>query len=102
MRTSGVRYEDLAAVAVTSGPGLAYCLEIGIKKAKEIAATYNLPLIGVNHMEVLAISLSLLLSTLLNPSSLSPLPPLLSLPYFLLLSSFYHMLISILSFRDMR
>ncbi len=37
---------------MTSGPGLAYCLQVGIEKAKEIAISHNIPLIAVNHMEV--------------------------------------------------
>jgi len=38
-------------VAVTQGPGLAVALEVGIKKAKEIAVKFNKKLIAVNHME---------------------------------------------------
>jgi N6-L-threonylcarbamoyladenine synthase len=41
----------LKAVAVTYGPGLAIALEVGIKKAKELALQYKVPLIGVNHLE---------------------------------------------------
>lgn len=44
-------WQDIQAVAVTYGPGLAPSLEIGIAQAKEIASTYHLPLIAVNHME---------------------------------------------------
>ncbi len=38
-------------VAVTQGPGLAVALEVGIKKAKELAVKYHKKLIAVNHME---------------------------------------------------
>lgn len=38
-------------VAVTQGPGLAIALEVGIRKAKELAKTYEKNLIAVNHME---------------------------------------------------
>jgi len=38
-------------VAVTQGPGLAVALEVGIKKAKELAAKYNKKIIAVNHLE---------------------------------------------------
>lgn len=38
-------------VAVTQGPGLAVALEVGIKKAKELAEKYNKKIIAVNHME---------------------------------------------------
>ena len=37
--------------AVTQGPGLAPSLEIGIKKAKELALKFKRPLIAINHME---------------------------------------------------
>jgi len=43
--------EDLDAIAVTKGPGLSIALEVGIKKAKELAEKYNKPLVAVNHME---------------------------------------------------
>jgi N6-L-threonylcarbamoyladenine synthase len=46
-----ISFQDLDAVAVTYGPGLAIALEVGIKKAKEIAIGHNIKLIGVNHME---------------------------------------------------
>lgn len=38
-------------IAVTQGPGLAVALEVGIKKAKELAEKYNKKLIAVNHLE---------------------------------------------------
>ena len=38
-------------IAVTQGPGLAVALEVGIKKAKELAKKYNKKLIAVNHLE---------------------------------------------------
>lgn len=43
--------QALDAVAVTYGPGLAPCLEVGIAKAKELAKNWQKPLIAVNHME---------------------------------------------------
>ena len=42
---------DIDAIAVTVGPGLAIALEVGISKAKELAAKLNKPLIAVNHIE---------------------------------------------------
>ncbi len=42
---------SMDAFAVTYGPGLSIALEVGIKKAKELAIKYKKPLIGVNHME---------------------------------------------------
>ncbi len=39
------------AIAVTAGPGLAIALEVGIRKAKELAHKWHKPLIAVNHIE---------------------------------------------------
>ncbi|KAI3743791.1 hypothetical protein L1987_56858 [Smallanthus sonchifolius] len=46
---------DLSAVAVTIGPGLSLCLRVGVQKARRIAATYQLPIVGVHHMEAHAL-----------------------------------------------
>ncbi|MFA6532884.1 MAG: tRNA (adenosine(37)-N6)-threonylcarbamoyltransferase complex transferase subunit TsaD [Patescibacteria group bacterium] len=45
------RMANIDAIAVTQGPGLAVALEVGIKKAKELARKYNKKLISVNHLE---------------------------------------------------
>ena len=42
---------DLDAIAVTSGPGLAGALLVGITYAKALAFAQNLPVIAVNHLE---------------------------------------------------
>ena len=42
---------DLDAIAVTSGPGLAGALLVGITYAKALAFANRLPLIAVNHLE---------------------------------------------------
>lgn len=42
--------QDLAAVAITEGPGLVGALLIGINAAKAFAWAHNLPLIGVHHI----------------------------------------------------
>lgn len=42
---------EIAAIAVTVGPGLAIALEVGIAKAKELALKWHKPLIPVNHLE---------------------------------------------------
>jgi N6-L-threonylcarbamoyladenine synthase len=44
-------YADLDAIAVTSGPGLAGALLVGIAFAKSLAFALNKPLIAVNHLE---------------------------------------------------
>ena len=46
-----VTLADLDAIAVTSGPGLAGALLVGITYAKALAFANNLPLIAVNHLE---------------------------------------------------
>ncbi len=46
-----VAWEQIDAVAVTCGPGLAGSLLVGVNAAKGIAWARGLPLIGVNHLE---------------------------------------------------
>jgi N6-L-threonylcarbamoyladenine synthase len=46
-----VELADLDAIAVTSGPGLAGALLVGITYAKALSFSNNLPLIAVNHLE---------------------------------------------------
>ena len=45
-----VRLEDLDAVAVTSGPGLAGALMVGVGAAKGLAVSLGKPLYAVNHL----------------------------------------------------
>jgi N6-L-threonylcarbamoyladenine synthase len=51
MKQAHTGYDDLDAVAVTYGPGLAGSLLVGVNAAKGIALGRNLPLVGVNHLE---------------------------------------------------
>lgn len=46
---------NLSAIAVTIGPGLGLCLRVGVRKARKIAGSFNLPIIGVHHMEAHAL-----------------------------------------------
>ncbi len=48
---SGLGLEDMDAIAVTFGPGLAGSLITGVNAAKAIAYSLGIPLIGVNHLE---------------------------------------------------
>jgi N6-L-threonylcarbamoyladenine synthase len=48
---AGVTLGELDAIAVTSGPGLAGALLVGITYAKALAFAQDLPLIAVNHLE---------------------------------------------------
>jgi N6-L-threonylcarbamoyladenine synthase len=51
MAEAEVGWEDLDAIAVTHGPGLAGSLLVGVNVAKGLAYGSGLPLIGVNHLE---------------------------------------------------
>jgi N6-L-threonylcarbamoyladenine synthase len=44
-------WEDLDAVGATYGPGLAGSLLVGLTVGKTLALAYNLPFLGVNHLE---------------------------------------------------
>jgi N6-L-threonylcarbamoyladenine synthase len=50
LETAGVKLSDLDAIAVTSGPGLAGALLVGVAAAKSYALALDLPLYGVNHL----------------------------------------------------
>lgn len=47
---AGVRLDDLDAIAVTSGPGLAGALMVGVGAAKGLAVSLDKPLYAVNHL----------------------------------------------------
>src|ERR1700678_2829262 len=48
---AGIALSDLDAIAVTSGPGLAGALLVGITYAKALAFAAGLPLIAINHLD---------------------------------------------------
>jgi N6-L-threonylcarbamoyladenine synthase len=48
---AGASWNDVDAVAVTRGPGLAGSLLVGINVAKTLAWVHDKPLVGVNHLE---------------------------------------------------
>lgn len=48
---SGVALRDMAAVAVTEGPGLVGALLVGVSHAKAVAWALRKPLAGVHHIE---------------------------------------------------
>jgi len=48
--TAGIELADLDAVAVTSGPGLAGALMVGVGAAKALALSLDKPLYAVNHL----------------------------------------------------
>ncbi|HET9015159.1 MAG TPA: tRNA (adenosine(37)-N6)-threonylcarbamoyltransferase complex transferase subunit TsaD [Thermomicrobiaceae bacterium] len=51
LEQAGVSRDDLDAVAVTEGPGLAGSLLVGVNMAKALAFAWELPLVPVNHLE---------------------------------------------------
>jgi len=53
---SGVKLEDVDAIAATAGPGLIVCLSVGLSFGKAIASSLNKPFIAVNHLEGHALS----------------------------------------------
>lgn len=51
LKEAGASVEDMDAIAVTRGPGLAGSLLVGINYAKGLALISGKPLVGVNHLE---------------------------------------------------
>ena len=49
-REGGIGLDDLDAIAVTAGPGLAGALLVGVAAAKSLAVALGKPLYGVNHL----------------------------------------------------
>ncbi|KQW49158.1 tRNA threonylcarbamoyl adenosine modification protein TsaD [Nocardioides sp. Root1257] len=48
--TAGITLDDVDAIAVTSGPGLAGALMVGVAAAKALAVGLGKPIYGVNHL----------------------------------------------------
>lgn len=48
---AGLSWQNIDAVAVTNGPGLAGALLVGVNAGKAIAFARQKPLIGINHLE---------------------------------------------------
>lgn len=48
--TAGIRVSDVDAIAVTSGPGLAGALLVGVAAAKALAISLDKPLFALNHL----------------------------------------------------
>ena len=51
MLEAGVEGSDLGAVAATVGPGLVGSLLVGLSAAKALALVWDVPFVGVNHLE---------------------------------------------------
>ncbi len=50
LQKSNMKMEDMDAIAVTYGPGLAGALLVGVEAAKALSLAYDKPLIAVNHI----------------------------------------------------
>lgn len=50
-REAGLSLEQIEAIAVTRGPGLAGALLVGLSYAKGLAFALDRPLVGINHLE---------------------------------------------------
>jgi N6-L-threonylcarbamoyladenine synthase len=70
LRDAGCSLRDVDAIAVTSGPGLAGALLVGVAGAKALALSLDRPLIGVNHLRA-HVEVSQLEHGLLDPPLLS-------------------------------
>ncbi|KAI4134742.1 MAG: hypothetical protein LQ347_001266 [Umbilicaria vellea] len=67
-------------VSVTRGPGMRSCLATGIDTAKGLAVGWQVPVVGVNHMQAHALTPRLVSAMALNSSALAePAFPFLSL-----------------------
>jgi len=51
LREAGIGREALGGIAVTYGPGLVGSLLVGLAAAKSLAFAWDLPLVGVHHIE---------------------------------------------------
>ena len=51
MKSSGVRVDELVAVAVATFPGLPGSLLVGLSAAKALALAWGKPLVGINHIQ---------------------------------------------------
>ena len=59
MRDAALSYDDLSAIAATSGPGLIGGVVVGAMFAKGLAASLNIPFYPVNHLEGHALTVRL-------------------------------------------
>lgn len=68
LNTAKIEHSTIDGIAYTKGPGLMGALLVGSAFAKSLSYAWNIPAIGVHHME------GHLLAPMLEPSSIPPLP----------------------------
>ena len=51
LKTANIDKNQISAIAVTQGPGLMGSLIVGLNTAKSLSMGWNIPLIGVNHLQ---------------------------------------------------
>lgn len=51
MDKSGLTFQDISGIAYTAGPGLAGALMVGASVGRSLGFAWNVPTIGVHHME---------------------------------------------------
>ena len=49
LREAKIKEKDMSAISFSQGPGLAPCLIVGMKFAKQLSGKLNLPIVPVNH-----------------------------------------------------
>src|SRR3989338_5191683 len=49
LKAANLKLNEIDLISFSQGPGIAPCLLVGMKKAKELAHKLNIPLIPVNH-----------------------------------------------------
>ena len=56
IKESGIKLEEIDAIATTAGPGLIVCLSVGLSFGKAMALSLDKPFIAINHLEGHALS----------------------------------------------
>ena len=56
IKESGIKLEEIDAIATTAGPGLIVCLSVGLSFGKAMASSLDKPFIAINHLEGHALS----------------------------------------------
>ncbi len=59
LQTAKVSLRDINGIAVTRGPGLVGSLLVGLSLAKGLAFRWNIPYVGVNHLEAHLLAIQL-------------------------------------------